>query len=222
MELSRSSATACRETPMVARLFRNQDLRAPRNFWAKSPEKLGDPMAFLDFLLKPKPSAPPVTIVDLEAKLSELHQERERSTSFLAGLETRRNQMLIDDRPPSEISKLDIDADAARIAIEKSEIFEAEILGRMAALHGAKAEAAWREAYDAMHMSAMSFAQKMSDCLNALCAFRAAAEELNNFPYGMRRPSAPPIILGNEALQNWLRDLESDDDFEQSRRARQG
>ena len=178
-------------------------------------------MAFLDFLIRPKPNAPPVTIADLETKLSELHQERERSTAFLAGLEARRNEMLIDDKPASEISKLDAEADAARIAVEKSEIFETEILAKLALLHGDAAEKDWREAYDSMHCAALKFAAKMSECLEELHVFRAAAGELDRFNYGMRRPSPPPIILGNEALQNWLRDLESDDDFEQGRRARQ-
>jgi hypothetical protein len=176
---------------------------------------------FLNFLLKPKPDAPPVTIADLEQKLRELHETRDRSTTFLAGIEDRRAKLLLDDADPQKIIALDAEVDASRISLEKTEIFEGEILSRLSELHGDIAEQAWREAYDNMHSAAMKFAGKMSDCLQELYAYRAAAEGLNGFGYGMRRPGPAPVILGTESLQNWLRDLESDHDFELNRRERQ-
>jgi hypothetical protein len=178
-------------------------------------------MAFLDFLLRPKAGAPAPTIEDMEAKLLDLHQERERSSEFLAGLEARRNEMLIDDKPASEISKLDVEADSARIAIEKSELFESELLSRLAVLHGAEAETAWRSGYDQMHSCALTYAESLRASLAELYKFRAAAEGLNGFGYGMRRPEAPPVVLGSEILERWLRDFEQDHDFEMNRRARQ-
>jgi hypothetical protein len=44
---------------------------------------------FLDFLLRPKPSAPAPTIKDLEGKLRELHESRAKSVEFLAGISWR-------------------------------------------------------------------------------------------------------------------------------------
>jgi hypothetical protein len=101
---------------------------------------------FLDFLLRAKPNAP-----DLEGKLAELRESRERSTAFLAGLEARRNEMLLDDKPAADIAKLDTEADGARISLEKSEIFESEIVARIASMHGDAAEKECRRCYDIMH-----------------------------------------------------------------------
>jgi hypothetical protein len=179
-------------------------------------------MAFLDFLKRPKQDGPGATLEDCEAALAKLHEDRARAEEFLANIDARRTDLLMNDADPKKIQALDIEGDVSRLQLEKFELFEAEIVNRLAHVHGLAAEQDWRRAYDAMHMAAMSFAQKMSDCLGELYAFRAAAGELNRFNYGMRRPSGPPVILGNEALQNWLRDLEADHDFELNRRARQG
>jgi hypothetical protein len=179
-------------------------------------------VAFLDFLIKPKPNAPALSIETLEGKLAELREARERSAAFLATIEDRRAKLLLDDADPAKIIALDTEADAARIAIEKSEIFEGEILARLAAMHGAEAERAWREAYDRMHATALDYARSMSVSLAALYTFRGAADELNRFGYGMRKPEPAPVVLGSEILERWLRDLEQDHDFELNRRARQG
>jgi hypothetical protein len=146
----------------------------------------------------------------------------ERCQATAQGIEKKRAELLIDDKPPTEIIKLDVEGDTARVTIEKTELFEQEILNRMAALHGAEAEARWRSAYDSMHSCALEYAKSLRASLAELYKFRAAAGELNNFSYAMRRPEAPPVVLGDEILERWLRDLEQDHDFEINRRARQG
>jgi hypothetical protein len=177
-------------------------------------------MAFLDFL-KPKQNGHAPTIDVLEGKLSELHESRERSASFLATIEERRAKLLIDDADPAKIIALDAEADAARISIEKGELFEQEILARMAVLHGAQAETAWRDAYDRMHRSALEYAESLRASLAALYRLRGATDQLSVFGIGMRRPEPGPIILGSEILERWLRDVEQNHDFELSRRERQ-
>jgi hypothetical protein len=91
----------------------------------------------------------------------------------------------------------------------------------MAILHGDVAEQAWRESYDQMHEAALSYAQSMRASLQALYVYRGASEPLANFGFGMRRAEAAPVVLGSEILENWLRDVETNHDFELSRRARQ-
>jgi hypothetical protein len=135
---------------------------------------------FLDFLIRPKANAPAVSIEDLEGKLAELRESRERSNAFLASIESRRAKLMIDDADPAKIIALDIEADSARISLEKSDVFEGELLTRLAALHGDAAEQAWREAYDQMHEAALEYAGSMRASLQSLYEYRAASEHLGS------------------------------------------
>lgn len=129
-------------------------------------------MGFLDFLKPRKPDDHQPTIADCESKLTELHEDRARAEEFLANLESRRTELLLSDEDPKKIHALDIEGDASRLRLEKLELFESEIVAKIASMRGAEIEAAWRQRYDAAHAAAMNHAEQMRRAMTTLFAYR--------------------------------------------------
>src|SRR5580692_13176972 len=96
-------------------------------------------MAFLDFL-RPKGNGrrkPPADQrADMDAALEKIAVERASAQLVLAGLDRRREDLLLADAPASEIVKLDEEGDHARIKLEKLDVFEAELCARLSELEG--------------------------------------------------------------------------------------
>jgi hypothetical protein len=182
-------------------------------------------MAFLDFL-RPKKNGhvkPPADQrADLDAALAKIAQERAAAQEVLAGLDQRREDLLLADAPASEIVKLDEEGDHARIKLEKLEIFEAEIHARLSELQGIGAEVEWRRLFDARHAAACEFASRFNEACGAIFALRSATNAASASEIARRfglLTEPPPLILSGEALQKFLRETEMMVDLEARRRA---
>src|ERR1700674_451885 len=99
-------------------------------------------MAFLDFL-KPKGNGkakqPADQRADIDAALEKIAVERSSAQLVLAGLDRRREDLLLADAPASEIVAIDEEGDHARIKLEKLDVFEAEIHARLSEVEGIEA-----------------------------------------------------------------------------------
>jgi hypothetical protein len=182
-------------------------------------------MAFLDFL-KPKGNGkakPPADQrADIDAALAKIAVERSSAQLVLAGLDRRREDLLLADAPASEIVKLDEEGDHARIRLEKLDAFEAEIHARLSELQGIEAEVEWRRLFDARHAAACEFASSFNETCARMFELRSATSAASASEIARRfglLSEAPPLILSGESLQKFLRETEMMADLEARRRA---
>jgi hypothetical protein len=182
-------------------------------------------MAFLDFLRSKKnghAKPPDAQRADIDAALAKLAVERSSAQLVLAGLDRRREELLLHDAPESEIVKLDAEGDHARIKLEKLDVFEAEVHARLSELQGVEAEAEWRRLFDARHAAACEFAASFNETCRLMFAFRSATNAASASEIARRfglLTEPPPLILSGESLQKFLRETELMADLESRRRA---
>jgi hypothetical protein len=178
-------------------------------------------MAFLDFLRrKANPSSPDAQTAEIEAAHARLAEDRAEAEAVLAGLDARRQRLILSDAPSADILALDAEGDAARIRLEKCDAFEIEIEARRSELAGLEAEREWRVVYDAYRSAAYDYASAFNSAADALFGLRRAMSAVSAHDIGGRLGiETPPILLGAELLQSFLREIERVHDFETNRRA---
>jgi hypothetical protein len=181
-------------------------------------------MAFLDFLKRKNGHAKPLDDqrADIDAALAKISVERTSAQEVLAGLDRRREDLLLADAPASEIVKLDAEGDHARIKLEKLDVFEAEIHARLSEVEGIEAEVEWRRLFDERHVAACDFAASFNAAIGAMFALRSATNAASASPIARRfglLTEPPPLILSGESLQKLLRETEMMADLEARRRA---
>jgi hypothetical protein len=182
-------------------------------------------MAFLDFLRpkgngKAKPPADQRS--DIDAALAKIAVERTSAQLVLAGLDRRREDLLLADAPASEIVKLDEEGDHARIKLEKLDVFEAEVCARLPELEGIDAEVEWRRLFDARHAAACEFASSFNETCGRMFELRLATNAASASEIGRKfglLTEPPPLILSGESLQKFLHETEMMSDLEARRRA---
>jgi hypothetical protein len=183
-------------------------------------------MAFLDFL-KPKggngkAKPPDAQRAELAEALATIAQDRAAAQLLLDSHESRRETMLRDDAPASEIVKLDEEGDHARIKLEKLDVFESELHARLSEVEGIEAEVEWRRLFDARHNAACEFASSFNETCGRMFALRSATNAASASELGRRfglLTEPPPLILSGESLQRFLRETELMSDRESRRRA---
>jgi hypothetical protein len=181
-------------------------------------------MAFLDFL-RPKGNGkkPPADQrVELDAALAKIAVERASAQLVLAGLDRRRDDMLLADAPEIEIVKLDAEGDTARVKLEKLDLFEAEIHARLSEVEGIEDEVEWRRLFDARHAAACEFAASFNETCGRMFALRSATNAASASEIARRfglLTEPPPLTLSGESLQKFLRETEMMADLEARRRA---
>jgi hypothetical protein len=148
--------------------------------------------------------------------------ERTSAQLVLAGLDRRREDLLLADASAGEIVKVDAEGDHARIKLEELDVFEAEIHARLSEVEGIEAEVEWRRLFDARHAAACGFASAFNAAIGAMFELRsatnaAAASEIARRFGLLCEP--PPLILSGESLQRFLRETEMMSDRESRRRA---
>jgi hypothetical protein len=178
-------------------------------------------MAFLDFLKRKSTRASPDDeAAAIEAAFAQLAQDRAAAEATLAGLDSRRDKLLRDDAPDGQIIALDAEGDAARIRIEKFDVFGIELQARQSELAGLGAEREWRDVFDAYHDAGCDYASALNSAVDALFKLRHAMSAVAADDIGRRLGlDAPPILLHGELLQKFLREIERASDFEYHRRA---
>jgi hypothetical protein len=171
-------------------------------------------MAFLDFL-KPNGHGR-AKRADLDAALEKIAVERAAAQLVLDGLEQRRDDLLRADAPASGILALDVEGDAARIKLEKLEIFEAEVHARLAELDGVDAEIERRKRFERMIKVARDLAVSLGPIPEKLSEFQNALSDASMLGVMM---APPPRSFRYEAVQQFIRDVEMAEDHEMRRRA---
>jgi hypothetical protein len=149
-------------------------------------------------------------------------EDRAAVQLVLDGLEQRREELLRSDAAEGEVIRLDAEGDHARIKLEKLDVFESELHARLSELEGIEAEVEWRKLFDARHQAACDFAASFNETCWLMFALRSAtnaasASEIAR-AFGLLS-EAPPLILGGESLQKFLRETEMMADLEARRRA---
>jgi hypothetical protein len=178
-------------------------------------------MAFLDFLRhKATPASPDAQAAEIEAAHTRLAEDRAGAQAVLAGLDARRQALLLADAPEADILALDAEGDAARIRLEKFDAFEIELAARQSETAGLEAERAWREAFDVYHAAACEYASSVNSAIERLFDLRRAMGAVDAHDIGQRIGiDRPPILLNGSLLQKFLHEIERTSDFEASRRA---
>jgi hypothetical protein len=182
-------------------------------------------MAFLDFLRRQKnghAKAPDDQRADIDAALEKIAVERAAAQLVLAGLDRRREDLLLADAPAGEIVKLDEEGDHARIKLEKLDVFEAEVHARLSEVEGIEAEVEWRKLFDARHAAACEFASSFNETCGRMFELRSATNAASASEIGRKfglMTEPPPLILSGESLQKFLLETETMSDLEARRRA---
>jgi hypothetical protein len=171
-------------------------------------------MAFLDFL-KPNGRGK-AKRADLAAALEKIAVERAAAQLVLDGLERRREDLLRADAPASGILALDVEGEAARIKLEKLDIFEAEVHARLSELDGADAEIERRKRFEKMIKVARDLAVSLGPVPEKLAEFQNALSDASMYGTLM---APPPRSFRYEAVQQFIRDVELAEDHEMRRRA---
>jgi hypothetical protein len=153
---------------------------------------------------------------ELDAALAKISTERTSAQLVLDGLEQRREGLLLADAPASGILALDVEGDAARIKLEKLEIFEAEVHARLSELDGADAEVERRKRFDQMQKAARNLATTLIPIPEKLSEFQKALGDASMLGVLM---GLPPRSFRPEAIQKFLHDIEMAEDHEMRRRA---
>lgn len=149
-------------------------------------------------------SAAPETVESIEAALAKIAAERADAKLQLQGGHDKRKAMLRADASDAEVAAFDAELDGQRLKLERLEIVEDDLLGRLEAARSDRRRALWKASFQQFEVA---FPQYIGDLRKALESFQAVIairEEARQLGFEheviAQMPLDPPLFVDAAAI----------------------
>ncbi len=151
------------------------------------------------------------TIDDVQRALQCLAQEREAAQRKVAGSGEARRSLLLVDGSDAKIIELDKETDAARLHLERCDISEEILLGRLRELEGEQRRAQFDQLLEAFRTEEARLDQALAAVIGPLDAYLKAAAAIDRAGFSAQGASLierPPIfndgvVCSARTLETW-------------------
>lgn len=151
------------------------------------------------------------TLADCQTALSRLAAERKATIASTEAATARRRALLVEDGTDKQIAAVDREIDANQLTLERLELIEDDLLGRLQGLRSGYRKTEWLKYYKRHAAAAADYIDKHRAARRAFDALVAVTDEVRAAGYeheAMAHFIAPPQMLAMELIANFEREVE--------------